>query len=328
MQRKHQECLQEVRKYLQQCHLSVNGTEMNWSGWSSCHEVNVMVNHDHVMCSVLIAAYARRIIECSPCDFDKTHFESFRAHMMDEVAEKAESLPTTSDSTPINLEDALESPLLALCDALDTGVSPHNEKHPQGDVIVLSDNDEIESGEVPLYNDSNAGSLKDTLKLPDGTLLVTCSQYKVRVMDLRTLSGTTWLNDEVINFYFCLLRMHFSNGSSASVQSIPVQCLDSHLYTTLIKHSDRADSWYSHGKLLDVTTTFVPIHLGNHWCLCLARPDKKTITYYDNRGGRNTKGMEVVKSYMTRYAQRHGLPSIKWKILHATNILPQISNPY
>lgn len=357
MQRKHQECLQEVRKYLQQCHLSVNGTEMNWSGWSSCHEVNVMVNHDHVMCSVLIAAYARRIIECSPCDFDITHIESFRAHMMDEVlsgklktfhfssrkqvAEKAESLPIRSDSTPVNLEDALvvfgakesqsdiitlyyESPLLALSDALDTGVSPHNEKHPQSDVIVLSDNDEIESGEVPLYNDSNAGSLEDTLKLPDGTLLVTCCQYKVRVMDLRTLSGTTWLNDEVINFYFCLLRMHFSNDSSASVQSIPVQFLDSHFYTTLLKHSDRVDSWYNHGKLLDVTTTFIPIHLETHWCLCLVRSDKKTITYYDSKGGRNTKGMEVVKSYLIRYAQRHGIPSIKWKIFHATNILPQI----
>jgi sentrin-specific protease 1 len=43
---------------------------------------------------------------------------------------------------------------------------------------------------------------------------------------------------------------------------------------------------------------FIPIHLGNHWCITCINFINKTVKYYDRLCGKNPKCLNIIFNYL------------------------------
>eukprot|EP00002_Diphylleia_rotans_P009383 TRINITY_DN1952_c0_g1_i4.p1 TRINITY_DN1952_c0_g1~~TRINITY_DN1952_c0_g1_i4.p1 ORF type:complete len:310 (+),score=47.49 TRINITY_DN1952_c0_g1_i4:52-981(+) len=112
---------------------------------------------------------------------------------------------------------------------------------------------------------------------------------------VRRLDGSTWLNDEVINFYYRLIAKR-ALDSGGSLPRLHV--FTTYFYIKLMTNGkfnySAVSSWTRKINLFDLEMIFVPIHRGNHWCTSMIDMKNKQICYYDSLfGGR--KNLEVPK---------------------------------
>ncbi|KAE8740219.1 hypothetical protein FOCC_FOCC014271 [Frankliniella occidentalis] len=80
--------------------------------------------------------------------------------------------------------------------------------------------------------------------------------------------------------------------------------------------------WTKNVDLFDCDVVLIPVHLVDHWCLCVVESKAKDITYFDSQGGRNSLCLESVLKYLTcehQWKSRAG-PFGQWNMRHASNI--------
>ncbi|MCL7041004.1 hypothetical protein MKW94_021300 [Papaver nudicaule] len=120
---------------------------------------------------------------------------------------------------------------------------------------------------------------------------------------LQRLKPGAWLNDEVINVYFELLKER--------EQREPKKFLKCHFFNTffygkLISASDGYDfkavrRWTTQKKigyqLLECDKIFVPIHKSAHWCLAVINKKDQKFQYFDSLGGMDYKILKVLARY-------------------------------
>lgn len=111
--------------------------------------------------------------------------------------------------------------------------------------------------------------------------------------DMITLKDLTWLNDEVINFYFNLLMER-----SKKVEPT-IHIFNTFFYPRLLKvgHQGLA-RWTRRVDLFAVDLIMIPIHLGMHWCLAVIDMRAKTVTYYDSLLGDNHQCTTALRDYI------------------------------
>uniref|UniRef100_A0A7M4EHE4 SUMO specific peptidase 1 n=1 Tax=Crocodylus porosus TaxID=8502 RepID=A0A7M4EHE4_CROPO len=112
--------------------------------------------------------------------------------------------------------------------------------------------------------------------------------------DIQTLNHLNWLNDEIINFYMNLLM------ERSKEKGLPtVHAFNTFFFTKLKTAGYQAvKRWTKKVDIFSVDILLVPIHLGVHWCLAVVDFRKKTITYYDSMGGRNTEACSILLQYL------------------------------
>jgi sentrin-specific protease 1 len=126
---------------------------------------------------------------------------------------------------------------------------------------------------------------------------------EITVEKAACLRDRTWLNDEVINFYFSLLqerneRLH-GNG-----ERVP-KCvfLNSFFYTKLSENGynfDGVKRWTKRKKIdiFEQDIIFFPVNLQNvHWCLGVINLMEKKIEYFDSMHGRSSQFFQVRSFY-------------------------------
>ncbi|KYO44117.1 sentrin-specific protease 1 isoform B [Alligator mississippiensis] len=108
--------------------------------------------------------------------------------------------------------------------------------------------------------------------------------------DIQTLNHLNWLNDEIINFYMNLLMERSKEKGLPTVHAFNT------FFFTKIKTAgyQAVKRWTKKVDIFSVDILLVPIHLGVHWCLAVVDFRKKTITYYDSMGGRNTEACSIL----------------------------------
>lgn len=141
--------------------------------------------------------------------------------------------------------------------------------------------------------------------------------------DLLTLKDMTWLNDEVINFYFNML-MERSKKCAPSIH-----IFNTFFYPRLLKvgHQGLA-RWTRRVDLFAMDLIMIPIHLGMHWCLATVDTRAKTINYYDSLLGDNHQCVNALRDYMAAEHQakkKAPLDLENWKLTVHKEIPEQLN---
>jgi len=141
--------------------------------------------------------------------------------------------------------------------------------------------------------------------------------------DIQTLKDMTWLNDEVINFYFNLLM----DRSKKCAPTIHI--FNTFFYPRLLKvgHQGLA-RWTRRVDLFAVDLIMIPIHLGMHWCLAVVDIRSKTITYYDSLLGDNHQCTNALRDYIAAEhlaKKKSPLDTQKWKLIIEKDIPEQLN---
>ncbi|XP_019751198.1 sentrin-specific protease 1 isoform X2 [Hippocampus comes] len=112
--------------------------------------------------------------------------------------------------------------------------------------------------------------------------------------DLQTLSGLSWLNDEVINFYMNLLVERSKGPKLPSVNTF-----STFFYPKLRSSGYSAvRRWTKKMDIFSKDILLVPVHLSMHWCLSVVDFRKKAVTYFDSMGGNNDDACKLLFDYL------------------------------
>lgn len=160
---------------------------------------------------------------------------------------------------------------------------------------------------------------------PENSILVESFGYFVTVASLKTLKGTCWLNDEIINFYFQLVVHHNNSKPNSS----KVHVFNSFFFTKLkekgyegVRRWTKQVNLFSHDKIL------LPVHLGMHWCTALIDLCRKSILYYDSLHGQNNDCLHLLLSYIESEATSKNIPfNVKeWSLVHVSVLICDFIN--
>ena len=115
--------------------------------------------------------------------------------------------------------------------------------------------------------------------------------YKITAAQLRTAQGTSWLNDQVIN-YFCRLVQEAVHSTCT---------LGSFFASKLISQGYAAASrWTKKVDIFAYQRVLVVINRHSHWTLAVINNAARRFEYYDSLGG----GGEDVLEHLVEYAEK------------------------
>ncbi|KAM7534304.1 hypothetical protein Aperf_G00000106688 [Anoplocephala perfoliata] len=197
-------------------------------------------------------------------------------------------------------------------------ILPHRELGKPGLPILAN-----KQKEEVKYMFAKAGSDLDAV-------LVQSKRFRIKVTlrDINTLTGNTWLNDVVVNFYLQLIA-HRSRQCSDMLR---VLSFSSFFFTHLtsvgysgVRRWTRSTDLFSHDLVL------IPIHdRGMHWCLACVDFRKQTVSYYDSLHGYNDRCLETILEYLdseSKDKRKKPLEDISsWKKLNMNDVVPPQEN--
>ncbi|XP_078407762.1 sentrin-specific protease 2-like isoform X1 [Cetorhinus maximus] len=137
--------------------------------------------------------------------------------------------------------------------------------------------------------------------------------FKLRITrkDIGTLCNFSWLNDEVINFYMCLIMERNKEACLPRVYAF-------NTFFWLKLHTggyQTVKQWTKGVDLFEKDLILVPVHLGVHWCLTVADLRKKIILHLDSMGQWNDDVCRTLLRYLQEESKnkkgRH-LDSSEW----------------
>lgn len=117
----------------------------------------------------------------------------------------------------------------------------------------------------------------------------------ITVRDLKTLRPPNWLNDEVINFYFELLRQRSKENSNYPRLHI----FNTFFYPKLKSNGyDSIKRWTKKVDIFSFDMILVPIHLGVHWCCAEINLKERSIRYFDSLHNSNKTCLKLLHEYL------------------------------
>lgn len=147
----------------------------------------------------------------------------------------------------------------------------------------------------------------------------------ISVADLKTLSNSEWLNNNIINFYMSLIVKR-----SEREQLPKVYFMNTFFYPKLKK--DGYNSIKRWTKMVDIFVydlVIVPIFLSAHWSLAIINFQDKSIRLYDSMSlTSNKKCLDLLKEYLNKESldkKQKPYDASDWKLESVKNI-PQQQN--
>ena len=128
-----------------------------------------------------------------------------------------------------------------------------------------------------------------------GEVFVSGFNAEITRSDLSTLRDATWLNDEVVNFYFNLIKQR----SEKDMNLPKVHIFNTFFYPKIMKSGHAGvKRWTRKINIFEMDVILVPVHLGMHWCLAVIDFKNKQLEYYDSMKGNNIQCLEAMRSYL------------------------------
>ncbi|XP_034489618.1 sentrin-specific protease [Drosophila innubila] len=162
---------------------------------------------------------------------------------------------------------------------------------------------------------------------PAQMVLVSKFSLNITRNDIRTLIGSCWLNDEIINFYMNLItdRSQNKQGKLPSVYA-----MNTFFIPRLLQNGHSAvKRWTRKVDLFSKDIIPVPVHVGGvHWCMAIIHMKNKTIRYYDSMGKPNQMVLNALETYLREESlDKRKLPfdTSDFKIENVQNV-PQQTN--
>lgn len=173
---------------------------------------------------------------------------------------------------------------------------------------------EIEKNIFYKCKDNQAKVALAILNYADGNKLL-LEKFNVRFQysQIRCLRETQWLNDEVINFYFCMLQEHNTNNSKSTKNTedmFPkIFTFSTFFFQSLTSNGynyKNVAKWTKRKKvdIFSFDLILIPLHVrGNHWTLGVVNMKEKNIKLYDSLNLQNKNFFEYIKRYIADEAQ-------------------------
>ena len=135
------------------------------------------------------------------------------------------------------------------------------------------------------------------------------NSIEIRRRDMRTLKGTRWLNDVVINAYFWLLVQRSRDGGAGVPSPPKVWAHLSFFYSMLRddgverveRHSKRS------GGIFELDILLIPVHEEGHWTCGFLDFRKKIIGRCDPLGGQPASFFSNMRKYLDHEARATGV---------------------
>jgi len=159
-----------------------------------------------------------------------------------------------------------------------------------------SSSEESEDEEIRNLSDAEMNIYRDSVKGYGGRSLIEKFNYTLTVKDISTLKGLNWLNDEVINFYFELLKERSNNN-----ENLPnIHIMNTYFYSKYLEKGYKSvRRWTKRVNIFEKQLMFIPCHMnGVHWTLCVVNFDQKNIVYYDSMGAKKKEVVNDIKTYL------------------------------
>lgn len=129
------------------------------------------------------------------------------------------------------------------------------------------------------------------------------SNIEITMENIQCLRNGAWLNDEVINLYFELLK---EREKREPKKFLRCHFFNTFFYKKLVSGNDGYDfkavrRWTTQRRigygLIECDKIFVPIHREIHWCLAVINIKDKKFQYLDSLGGRDDGVLETLARY-------------------------------
>jgi sentrin-specific protease 1 len=149
---------------------------------------------------------------------------------------------------------------------------------------------------------------KCALLRPRTSVVGTRAGVTLRTLDLRTIVGTNYLNDNVINYYLSLIL-----AKAKVTLDVDAFALSTYFYSSMVRGNISMDSWTSGIDIFIKDYVLFPVHTGagDHWCIAVFDVRKHTLNVYDSipNEGRKFDILHHVRAYIREeHKSKHGLP--------------------
>jgi Ulp1 family protease len=135
----------------------------------------------------------------------------------------------------------------------------------------------------------------------DDEIVAVVQDIEVKGRDATRLADGGWLNDEVVNAYMAALRVRAGNDERTFFK---VHTFSSFFYELLSAKGRgydyaRVRTWSRRFDMFALDKVFIPVHLGNHWCLAIINFAARRFEYYDSFGHDNEPCLSRLRRYVT-----------------------------
>ncbi|XP_072340017.1 sentrin-specific protease 2-like isoform X2 [Scyliorhinus torazame] len=167
-------------------------------------------------------------------------------------------------------------------------------------------------GDLPQFTEKMVEAVRKALDGGESDeVLSTGFKLRITRKDIGTLCNYNWLNDEVINFYMCLIMERNKEACFPRVYAF-----NTFFYLKLHAAGyQTVKQWTKGVDLFEKDLILVPVHLGVHWCLTVADLRKKIILHLDSMGQWNDDVCRTLLRYLQEESKnkkgRH-LDSSEW----------------
>jgi sentrin-specific protease 1 len=158
------------------------------------------------------------------------------------------------------------------------------------------------------------------------------------------LLPSTWLNDEVINFYMSILQERDDNlvtefnknQKDEKAKKLTSHYFNSFFFTKLLENGiynyANVKRWSRKFDIFSKEKVFIPVNLHNtHWTLVVIYIQKKEIHYYDSMSGSGKTYLDASLQWLIDEGKEKKNLIIKreeWKLFDKENHVPQQRNGY
>ncbi|ETL39177.1 hypothetical protein L916_09430 [Phytophthora nicotianae] len=164
---------------------------------------------------------------------------------------------------------------------------------------------------------------------------VLINKYNVDITrrHLQCMLPGTWLNDEVINFYFQMLSDRDEALVKAGVLPKRSHFFNSFFYTKVSENGYNfinVRRWTRKIDLFAMDKIFMPVNVGNmHWCMAVIHMTEKRIQYYDSMHGSGAACLKVLLRYLhdeSEHKKKQKFNDEGWELMTTTPDTPQQNN--
>lgn len=165
-------------------------------------------------------------------------------------------------------------------------------------LLKIDDKDEPEL--YPTLTQEQKIKIKKALNGAPDEVIINKFNLSIKRADLFTLTGTEWLNDEVINFYMNLLV----ERSEQNPHLPKLYCMNTFFIPTLMSRGHiGVRRWTRKVDIFSFDIIPIPVHVGGiHWCMAIIRMSDKIIRYYDSMGNPNQPVLDALEKYLIEEA--------------------------
>lgn len=196
------------------------------------------------------------------------------------------------------------------------------------------------AGREAILSEEDRLKLKSLLRpnSSDRTVVIDKFNIDITISKLSCLCPHSWLNDEIVNFYMCMLQERDTKlCAESNGQRRPSHYFNSFFMSKLLENGQYnyafVRRWSKKVDVFAMERVFIPINLNNtHWAMSVVYVQKKEVYYYDSMCMNGQKYLDAIQRWLVDEAKdkkQITLDPKEWKFIQGTQKeVPQQRNGY